>query len=474
MNRKISRRAFGKMTIGGMLAIGAETLFACCPPIKIIPIRRNIANLAATDPIILTYKDAVTRMKALPSSDPRNWTRQAQIHDDFCPHGNWFFLPWHRAYLYYFEEICRELTGNDEFALPYWNWSADGHIPTAFWGGSSNPLFDGTRFATATSVAAPSVVGRANLETILNQSNFLLFGSQPSTTQRGIGGYGLLEGGPHNYVHGFVGGDMGTYMSPLDPVFWMHHNMIECCWIDWNLNRGHANTNDSNWLNFMFTGNFVQGDGSSVDVQVASTLLMPLFYRFEPCFPKEQNIADSLDEEQKTQALQAGVATNLNFIGTVQVKRAVEVRLGEPVSLTLDELPDGFNPALEANSPFHIVMTIGDVTLPATSDFYVRVFVNLPEANADTPTDDPHYAGSFAFFVDPEHIEHLEDVRPEYYVDITNTIRRLQAGGRLTEGTLDVQLVAVPVEEGREPTANSFTLEYLELGILDQPADQSK
>jgi tyrosinase len=57
-------------------------------------------------------------MKALPALDPRNWTEQAQIHLNHCPNNKWFLLPWHRGYLYYFEEIYRELTGNESLARP--------------------------------------------------------------------------------------------------------------------------------------------------------------------------------------------------------------------------------------------------------------------------------------------------------------------------------------------------------------------
>ena len=32
---------------------------------------------------------------------------------------------------------------------------------------------------------------------------------------------------PHNTVHGWVGGQMGNYCSPADPIFWMHHAMID-------------------------------------------------------------------------------------------------------------------------------------------------------------------------------------------------------------------------------------------------------
>src|SRR3712207_7159774 len=39
------------------------------------------------------------------------------------------FLPWHRAYLGYFEQICRELSGYPRFALPYWDWTAEPKVP---------------------------------------------------------------------------------------------------------------------------------------------------------------------------------------------------------------------------------------------------------------------------------------------------------------------------------------------------------
>ena len=77
--------------------------------------RPNVSNLAPDHAILVSYRKAINAMKALPQSDPRNWTRQAQIHQGNntvrCPHGNWYFLPWHRAYLLAFERICRQLSG---------------------------------------------------------------------------------------------------------------------------------------------------------------------------------------------------------------------------------------------------------------------------------------------------------------------------------------------------------------------------
>ena len=110
---------------------GCEALFS---KITNRPTRRWLrTGSAAVDADITTYKEAVTLMKALPSSDPRSWNNQAAIHGSVCPcppggfnfcqHGTDHFFDWHRAYLYYFEKICQKLTGNANFGLPYWNWN---------------------------------------------------------------------------------------------------------------------------------------------------------------------------------------------------------------------------------------------------------------------------------------------------------------------------------------------------------------
>jgi hypothetical protein len=39
--------------------------------------------------------------------------------------------------------------------------------------------------------------------------------------------------GLHGSVHGAVGGIMGTYNSPKDPVFFLHHTFIDKIWADW-------------------------------------------------------------------------------------------------------------------------------------------------------------------------------------------------------------------------------------------------
>lgn len=285
----ISRRQFLQLAAAG----AAATILPACSAGTVIQqiidsiknrrVRKDISTLSPSDPDLLTFKNAVSMMKALPGSSPLNWQNQSNIHLNFCPHENWLFLPWHRAYLYRFEEICRQVTGSTTFALPYWNWTKNPQIPAVFFD-TTSPLYDPTRSASPTSSISPSVVGQPVIDAILTQPNFLLFasGSIPGTAgQRTRTVFGPLEGNPHNTVHGFVGGDMATFSSPLDPIFWTHHNMIERIWVYWNMKLGNPNTNDPAWTNRRFT-EFFDRNGNPVSFTVFEMILYPLLtYRYD-------------------------------------------------------------------------------------------------------------------------------------------------------------------------------------------------
>lgn len=474
-----TRRDFLKGAGLTAIAVATGSCEACWKKIKERPTRRNIANLPANDPIIQTYKDAVKAMQNLPNSDGRNWTRQAEIHNNHCTHGNWWFLPWHRAYLFYFESICRKLTGNNDFALPYWNWTTSPSIPAPFWG-NGNPLLNNTRFANQASVVNNSVCGASNItNNILNQTNFLLFASAQATAQNQNLGYGVLEGGPHNYVHGFVGGDMGTYMSPLDPVFWCHHNMIECLWVDWNINKSNPNTNDPAWSNFSFS-DFVDADNNPVTIQVATTLLMPILsYQFEPCAPNE--VATTKDKATLEKFLREGGPHKLEFRQKFELRQTLDLPVDKSAMVRLKVQPEAFRAVLDTNARQKAVLTVDEVQAPPKQDVFVRVFINKPDASAATPIEDPHYAGSFAFFCCSEPAHHqgaaaapspVPTASPSpaattaqklrYLVDMSPTIQRLSQAGSL-QSDLDVSLVAIPIDNQRRVETQKLTIGRVEL-----------
>jgi tyrosinase len=474
-----NRRDFLRTVMAGAswgLLGACATVEDCRREIANRPVRRNINSLAPDHPIIVAYKSAITQMKALPASDPRSWTNQARIHNDFCPHANWLFLPWHRIYLLYFERICRKLSGMADFALPYWDWTANPRVPAVFWGASSNPLFDATRMARETSVASPANVGPDMLESILGETNFLVFGSTPiaaTASQRTTAGYGRLEGTPHNYIHGFVGGNMGAFMSPLDPIFWLHHNNIERRWVEWNFVRERANTNDRAWLDREFT-EFCDENGQPVRVKVDTSLLFPaLSYRFDdvgpgpapgpgPAGAPRAMVADTkASQEQHARTARAGARVRLEVVRRLTPALPLTAELGKPSSLRFGVEPQSLR-GMRREDGNRTLIAFNGASLDHTTDFSVRVFVNKPDATAETPPSDPHFAGAFAFF---HHggagHAHGQGGTGDFIVDASDALKRLNLEG----GPITLTVVLAPYPD-RQPRTRVLQVAATELRIV--------
>jgi hypothetical protein len=62
-----------------------------------------------------------------------------------CEHGSFYFLSWHRMYLYFFDRILRAASGDPSLVLPYWDWTnpMQRTLPVPFRqpANSSNSLF---------------------------------------------------------------------------------------------------------------------------------------------------------------------------------------------------------------------------------------------------------------------------------------------------------------------------------------------
>jgi tyrosinase len=62
-------------------------------------------------------------------TDRRNYNNQALVHQNHCQHGWERFLPWHRAYLYEFEQNLQDFC--PRVTLPYWDWTLPQYQPSA-------------------------------------------------------------------------------------------------------------------------------------------------------------------------------------------------------------------------------------------------------------------------------------------------------------------------------------------------------
>ena len=222
-----------------------------------------------------------------------------------CQHHSWFFLPWHRLYIFYFEQIVAQTVSQLDhkppwWILPYWNYSdlRNPHarqLPTAFQqrhmdDGTPNPLFVEARVLGNDGADIPKPRD-VDLQRCLARPDFVAqpggdpgFGGQQTGFNHAGGVEGALEAGPHDAIHGDIGGPMGSFnTAALDPIFWLHHANIDRLWTVWlKRDPAHQNPMESGWLNEQFP--FHDSAGSEVlnsASQVLDTTAAPLDYQYE-------------------------------------------------------------------------------------------------------------------------------------------------------------------------------------------------
>jgi tyrosinase len=193
--------------------------------------------------------------------------------DRNAAHRGPVFLPWHRFMLLLLEMQFQRVLGDDQFALPYWDWAADGERPaaqqpaSALWGanamgGQGSPVTtgpfafdparpDGWRVRLDVSVqgdlrtvnrglrrsfaaSAPTLPRKSDVAATLPLTPY----DQPPWSTTSAGFRNRLEGwqptatapGMHNRVHVWIGGDMLPSSSPNDPAFYLNHCNVDRIW----------------------------------------------------------------------------------------------------------------------------------------------------------------------------------------------------------------------------------------------------
>lgn len=277
-------------------------------------VRRDIWELENSQPdgwhpVTLGYAKAIAELQTRVPDDPTSWTYQAAIHGsnetpaqdgwNQCQHGGWYFLPWHRIYLYRFEQIIRSVVvadgGPEDWALPYWNYDASGSnaIPVPFRSptmpdGSANPLFIAQRRAGINDGAGlPSTI--TSPATALSTTSFTP--EMPDGFGGGITGFehffilrGQLEQTPHNDLHVVVGGPGGWMTDPnlaaLDPIFWLHHANIDRLWSSW-LHAGNTNPSEPEWASQTFSLFDAGGSSQTMTCGDVEDTVAQLNYRYD-------------------------------------------------------------------------------------------------------------------------------------------------------------------------------------------------
>ncbi len=131
------------------------------------PVRMSLPAFASDATRVAALRNGIAAMKALPASDHRSYFFQAATHAysdallkpelkrdpglktvdrgkywNQCPHFGQCsadFVIWHRAYLHFFERTLRAATGDESFALPYWDWTSLPQLPDSTFDGVLTP-----------------------------------------------------------------------------------------------------------------------------------------------------------------------------------------------------------------------------------------------------------------------------------------------------------------------------------------------
>ena len=270
-------------------------------------IRYDVASTQG-QAMLKIYAGAVATMMARPEGDPLNWSFQWYSHwvkgaldasgkaseiariygsvpsaahslalkmwDGCQAHGanedEDFFLPWHRMFVWAFENIIRAVSGEAAFTLPYWDYTdaSEFAIPPQF-----RMENDATFGALYRDTRNPGVnAGQPIADQ--NSLNLSILSEQSYSANGGDAGFCQgLDNGLHGAVHVSVGNStdgMGVVpWAANDPIFWLHHCNIDRIWASWNA-AGNANPTDPAFLSKPFP--FADPSGAEVDYVVSAFL----------------------------------------------------------------------------------------------------------------------------------------------------------------------------------------------------------
>lgn len=467
-------------------------------------VRVDVWTLAENDPIITAYADAVVAMQQKSSvagqqNDPTGWLFQAAMHGtendppqvpstppaNQCQHNSWYFMPWHRMFVYYFEQIVRAYViangGPSNWALPYWNYDGGGNsamLPPAF-RDTSSPLYTPLRDSSVNvgaplSPAVTSAAAAFALTTFTGAGEFgggnisapLQFYSEP----------GQLEQTPHDVVHTAVGGRTGLMSNILtaaqDPIFWLHHANIDRLWWQWLQQNGTSNPSDPAWLNqdFLSVGGFFDAKGNPIQANVLTCgavqdpTSLPAGYTYDqqvtPPVASMAHVSWPSPWPEWPQTPARASSTRHLLGATDRQIRLVGEAVTVPV--TIDERAiASLRTDRTAEQQHRVFLEVEDIEAARNPGIVYGVYVNLPSHPTDADLE-AHQAGNISLFGievarNPRRDEHPHNMRIS--MDITGLLDRLAAGGAWTDGrtlTITLQPITLGVPPGRDDLADEI------------------
>ncbi len=353
---------------------------------------------------------------ASPIGEIAEWKEAALKCWSTCTHGSVFFLPWHRWYMFYFEEVIREVLGVPTFMLPYWPYASNEttslQLPLAF------RIKETSLYLENRGYGFRNGAGSGEQDVLMNDGGHMMYSDidyklalatppyfpadvtifgEPGTPDWDELGYtGRTEIQPHDNVHDGVGGLMGNVPTAAqDPIFFMHHCQIDHLWASWQsypdstlIFAPPPGTPDfpseQTWTAAVW--NFVDGKGKLKTAEAPGALdYAKLGYQYDSLVPQPSAPPILMAAAAQTPAATRPTLASAN---TVAVQAG-----GTTAALTLSAA--GLLRAAPTSQKLSLVLR--DVRLINRPNGNLSVFVNLPQ-NTPATAIRPERVGQLSLF----------------------------------------------------------------------------
>jgi tyrosinase len=290
-----------------------------------------------------------------------------------------------------FDEIWNDVTGNGVPGNMAYAQTAKARYPT-----KTNPKLD----ANVAYDVSPFVVysGLWPAQFYDPNAGASFASSKTASHNSAPGTFSVLEGLPHNLVHNFIGGvptwnpgpygSMTNFLSPVDPIFFLHHANMDRLWDIWTrkqISLGKPilpSQPDLGMLSAESFPFFVDGSGKFVpNAKAGDYLSCDRFqYSYEPGFGEDAVKAPNHIMVTSLKAPAIGKMT-ANVASITLPDAAVKTHLAETRGASL-------------------ILTV-TVQRPAGPQRAFDVLVNAPANATGLTADSPFHAGTISFFGKP-------------------------------------------------------------------------
>jgi hypothetical protein len=437
---------------------------------------------------------ALKKMRAMDCSNPASWYYQGAIHwvpnqvkpNPLCPsyndisqlkpawnnctheHGNiasdYNFLIWHRFYTLHFEEIVRELSGYEDFALPYWNYTdtlspnTNRVMPEAF-RKNGTALFEKARLDslnTGHKISGSPVEGSLDIKALMENEVYSIFN-------------GTIVAAPHGSMHDYIGAGNKEHImwNPIyqkdtnglmalvpsagfDPIFWMHHANIDRLWQLWTDVKPTRRANPEDVTKNQWPYLFFNAKGDPIQYSMKD--VAEKMYNMNYIYDDQVYVSE---EDQKLFSADDYIDWKADTLHKVRVsKKIINKVLIHPLPVSKAKTTNLLSSEDMAGKRLILRVTTSFIKAPRAA---YQVYVNLPKG-AQPDVNSIYYAGYMNFFGASMHTDPngKKSTSLSFEYDVTDEF----IDGKLQDlNNIDVSIFNVGGgKAGEELTIESFTL----------------